>query len=91
MHSAASCELRTEGRRHGTPSPGPPRLKKTPVRSTLSPKGERAGGAEWGVHATDNLLLTIYNSLFTIHHSPFTIHHSLFIILREGLPPNEFI
>ena len=26
-----------------TPSPGPPRLKKTPVRSTLSPKGERAG------------------------------------------------
>jgi hypothetical protein len=27
----------------GDPSPGPPRLKKTPVRSTLSPKGERAG------------------------------------------------
>jgi hypothetical protein len=26
-----------------TPSPGLPRLKKTAVRSTLSPKGERAG------------------------------------------------
>ena len=25
-----------------TPSPGPPRLKKTPLRSTLSPKEERA-------------------------------------------------
>jgi hypothetical protein len=26
----------------GAPSPGPPRLKKTPGQSTLSPKGERA-------------------------------------------------
>jgi hypothetical protein len=26
-----------------TPSPGPRRLKKTPARATLSPKGERAG------------------------------------------------
>ena len=25
-----------------TPSPGPPRLMKTPVRSALSPKGETA-------------------------------------------------
>ena len=53
--------MRGSGSRHGlaTPSPGPPRLKKAPVRSTLSdfwgpmdpigvqksdsPKGERAG------------------------------------------------
>jgi len=35
--------LLTECGLAGTPSPGPPRLKKTPVRSTLSPKGERAG------------------------------------------------
>ena len=40
--SPASGELQTDGRRLVTPSPGPPRLKKTPERSTLSPKGERA-------------------------------------------------
>jgi PHD/YefM family antitoxin component YafN of YafNO toxin-antitoxin module len=28
-----------------TPSPGPPRLEKTPGRATLSPKGERAGAS----------------------------------------------
>jgi hypothetical protein len=35
-------ELQRHVERLETPSPGPPRLEKTPVRSTLSPKGERA-------------------------------------------------
>jgi hypothetical protein len=36
-------QLQRHVERLETPSPGPPRLEKTPVRSTLSPKGERAG------------------------------------------------
>jgi hypothetical protein len=32
-----------------TPSPGPPRLKKTPVRPTLSTKGERVGIGSLGL------------------------------------------
>ena len=35
-------EIFTAGVRARPPSPGPPRLMKTPVRSTLSPKGGRA-------------------------------------------------
>jgi hypothetical protein len=34
--------MQKEGRKLATPSPVPSRLKKTPGRATLSPKGERA-------------------------------------------------
>jgi hypothetical protein len=39
---AAAFAVQADMKRSVTPSPGPPRLMKTPVRSTLSRKGERA-------------------------------------------------
>jgi len=39
MLSPASCELQRDGRRLVTPSPGPPRLKKTPAAVHPLPQG----------------------------------------------------
>jgi hypothetical protein len=51
QHARSLCEVldgqynpQTDGIKLATPSPGSPRLKKTPVRPTLSPKGERSCG-----------------------------------------------
>ena len=43
MLSPASCELQRDGRRLVTPSPGPPRLKKTPAAVHPLPQGGEGG------------------------------------------------